>query len=242
VLAKCVRSSSLAVLIACFGVILLLGFKNFPGHEKLKRALLDRLVIVNALKNCSSLGNTKPGTVLYVLGGTQTSLMYKFKLAADLYHRGVGEKIILMSEPGITEYDPLLDRNLSNDEWAIRWLVDLKVPQKNIEIVVMKRGFFGTLSEAKGMRALAYERNYTHIILVTSSFHTRRTMTTFSRVFNDRGLTLSVYGVAEPIGLRGELYEYMKLLLYERFILPFYADWQSKERHLGVSTEMRLFA
>ncbi len=241
-LAKCVCLSLLAVLIACFGVILLLSIKSFPGHGKLKRALLDRLVIVNAMKNGSSLGNTKPGTILYVLGGTQISLVYKFKLAADLYHRGVCEKIIFMSEPGITEYDPQLNRNLTNDEWAIRWLVDLKVPQKNIEVVAMKRGFFGTLSEARGMRALASKRNYTHIILVTSSFHTRRTLTTFSRVFQDRGLTLSIYGVAEPIGLRGELYEYMKLFLYERIVLPFYDDRQSEEGHLSVPTEMRLFA
>jgi hypothetical protein len=221
---KYVLSLILICLVACLGLILLLGIKSFPGHEGLKRVLVDKLIIADALKDEGRpRGKTRPGSVLYVLGGTQTSLIYKFKIAADLYHRGLCEKIMLLSRPGITEYDPQLNRNLTNDEWAIRWLTDLKVPQKDIELVVMKRGFFGTLAEAKGIRAIASERNYTRIILVTSSYHMRRTLTTFSRVFKDRGKVLSIYGAAEPVLLRDMLYEYLKLILYERAVLPLYA-------------------
>jgi len=211
-------------IIAFLGLILLLGIKSFPGHEELKRVLLDRLVVVNALKEDRAWGKTRPGTVLYVLGGTQTSLIYKFKIAAYLYHRKLCDKIILLSVPGITEYDPQLNRNLTNDEWAIQWLIDLGIPQRSIEPVAMNRGFLGTLTEAKGMRAVASERNYAYIILVTSSYHTGRTLMTFSRVFKDRGVGLSIYGAAEPVLLRDMLYEYLKLILYKSIVLPLYSQ------------------
>lgn len=237
---KCVLSLILVGLIALLGSILLLSIKSFPGHEELKRSLLDRLVVADAQKDDGPRERKRPGTVLYVLGGDQTSLVYKFKIAADLQRRGLCEKIILLSKPGITEYVPQLNRNLTNDEWAIRWLTDLRVPQKSIEPVVMKEGFFGTLAEAKGMRAIASERNYTHIILVTSSYHTRRTLATFSKVFKDRVVNLSIYGAAEPVLLRDMLYEYLKLLLYESIVLPIYAH-QHYEGH-SAGPAMNLFS
>lgn len=232
---KYALSLILVGLIAFLGLILLLNIKSFPGHEELKRALLNRLVVVDALKDDGPREKRRPGTVLYVLGGTQTSLIYKFKIAADLYHRGLCEKIILLSRPGITEYEPELNRNLTNDEWALRWLTDLMVPKKNIEPGAMKKGFFGTLTEARGMRAIASERNYIHIILVTSSYHTRRALTTFSRVFKDRGVDFSIYGSAEPILLRDMLCEYMKLFLYDRIVLPLYARNKSVSLPLSIS-------
>jgi uncharacterized SAM-binding protein YcdF (DUF218 family) len=230
---KYALSLILVVFITFLGLILLFSIKSFPGHGELKRALLDKLVVVDALKDDEE--KSRVGTVLYVLGGTKTGLVYKFKIATALQRRGPCDKIILLSKPGITEYDPQLKRNLTNDEWAILLLTDLAVPRKSIEPVAMKEGFFETFTEAKGMRAILSERNYTHIILVTSSYHTRRTLTTFSRVFKDRGVGLSIYSAPEPVLLRDMLYEYMKLFLYERIVLPIYARNKSVSQPLSIS-------
>jgi hypothetical protein len=39
----------------------------------------------------------------------------------------VAYKILIMTEPGITEYSPDLDRNLTNDEWVVMKLISIGV-------------------------------------------------------------------------------------------------------------------
>ncbi len=159
-------------LILFLALWLFIPVESIPGYKELKHSLLGRLVVVYPLKNDGCQGKTKPNTVLYVLGGTQTSLIYKFKIVADLYHRGLCKKILLLSGPGMTEYDPLLGRNLTNNEWAVKQLAGRGIKKEDIELLSLEKGFFGTLTEAKGISDIAAKRRYERVILVTSPHHT----------------------------------------------------------------------
>lgn len=196
--------------------------ESVPGHKELKFLLMKRLIRVEPLTENSYNSTSKSTNILYVLGGSHKSLKKKFKTAADLYSRGLCEKMLLLSEPGITEYDPLLGRNLTNDEWAINKLVDLGVKKEDIEPILLKKGVFGTFTEAKGISDIALKRGYNHLILVTSSYHTMRTWVTFSKLLDGSGVTLYIYASDESVGLRHILLEYVKLKCYESILLPAY--------------------
>lgn len=209
----------LAVFIASLGLTLFLRPEFLPVRQKLSDILLSRLIAAKPLQNEQDREKADAQTLLYVLGGSQTSLNYKFKIAAGLYQSGFSPKITTMSVPGISQYDPKLKRNLTNDEWAIRTLNELGVPLEAIELVTMNEGFFGTLTEAKELKNIVSEGKNTTLILVTSNYHTVRTLLTFSKILHEKKLKFAIYGANEPVYLRSLLYEYMKLLLYREIIL-----------------------
>ena len=129
-----------------------------------------------------------------------------------------------MSVPGITEFDPSLGRNLTNDEWAIKQLTGFGVSKEDVEQVSLKKGPLGTFTEAKDISEIASKRGYKRLILVTSQYHTKRTWITFSKMSENRNITLSIYPANDPVGLHSLLYEYLKLVLYKNIVLPYYAE------------------
>ncbi len=157
--------------------------------------------------------------IIYVLGGSQKSLEYRFKIAASLYKNCQAHKILIFSRPGITEYDPLLGRNLTNNEWAIRRLEELGVQKEYIEPLSIKYVFFGTLAEARRVSREVINRNYDVLILVTSSYHTKRVFESFSNYLNNKGISVFTYSSDDSPELWGLFLEYFKLLLYRNIIL-----------------------
>ncbi len=198
--------------------------ESIPLHNELKAYLIKQLTRVNTLPDNVHEGPTNSDTVIYVLGGSQKSLKMRLKTAADLYQQGFSNRILLLSEPGITEYDLSLGRNLTNDEWSLKQLAGHSVKRKDIELVSFKKEFFGTLREAKGLSEISALRGYKHVILVTSQYHTKRTWITFARMFKNRNITLSIYAADDPVRLRSLLYEYLKFVLYKNIFLPFYTE------------------
>ncbi len=213
-----------------FGVLAMLSvsclfllIENIPGHKELDHFLMKRLIRNQPAIVASRTLTSRSDNVAYVLGGSQHSLVARFQTIAALYHHGLCDKILILSNPGITEYEPLLDRNLTNDEWAVNKLVTLGVKKVDIEPVPFRKGFWGTLSEAEGVADLAASRDYRHIILITSQYHTARTWLTFSRAMERQNTTLFIYGSNDDIELPGHFIEYLKLLLYRNFVIPLYS-------------------
>ncbi|HDL01052.1 MAG TPA: hypothetical protein ENH23_02340, partial [candidate division Zixibacteria bacterium] len=136
---------------------LFLTVETIPGHKELKIALMERLVRIEHVPDTSYKSPSNSNNVIYVLGGSQDSLNNKFKTAADLYRRGVCKKILFLSRPGITQYDALPGRNLTNDEWVMKRLVALGVKKEDVEPVSLKKGFFGTFTEAKGVSDIVFK-------------------------------------------------------------------------------------
>ncbi len=200
--------------------VLFIRAETFPGHKELYRLLIGELTKVEPLPETSSISSpAQSDNVVYVLGGSQNELIRKIGTAAELYHHGLCKRILSLSRPGITEYDHHLHRNLTNDEWFIKTLANSGVKKEDIELVTLKRRFFGTLTEAKSIADTASQRGYTHLVLVTSPYHTMRTWLAFSKYVNGRGIALSIYASNYHATLSELIFEYFKLLLYRDNLL-----------------------
>ncbi|MDL1962446.1 MAG: YdcF family protein [Deltaproteobacteria bacterium] len=118
---------------------------------------------------------------MYVLGGSQTNLEFRYKTASELYHKGICKGIWILSRPGITECSVFLGRNLTDNEWSILKLKELGVPDDCIEPIEVKKRFFGTFTEAKGISSLIKKRGYKSLLLISSPEHLYRAEISFDK-------------------------------------------------------------
>lgn len=188
-------------------------------RAELKQYLREHLTKTRPISEYAFCASGDRAGMLYVLGGSQESLQAKLVVAANLYHRGVSTKIVVFSNPGITEFDPLLGRNLKNDEWVIKKLTTRGVRITDIDLVHIGRGIFGTLTEARAVTGIAAERGCRRMILVTSSHHSKRTWMSFSKFLQGSGIDLYLYSSTENTQLVGLLLECAKLVLYKTILL-----------------------
>lgn len=207
--------------IALLAISLFLSLERMPGRQALEALLLAQLDSpASAIQLWS--GPRPEHAIIYVLGGSHVGLERKFEITGELYRRAGGLPVLLLQEPGITEYNDLLGRNLTNREWAVRSLEAQGVRKEQIETIPLPRGkLFGTLSEARMLRDQSLRRGYKEIFLVTSRYHARRTWRTFSTVFgSDRNVVLYLSEANEAANLKQLLVEYAKNLLYDVIVLP----------------------
>lgn len=198
---------------------LFLTVQSFPGHGALNSWLLERLVSIEPLPDDFDKLHPHSKKVIYVLGGSQKSLKRRLKTAAELYHKGEARNILILSRPGITEYDPLLGRNLTNDEWSVKNLEKLGVNKEDIEPLPLKYGFFGTLTEAQEVSQEVVNKGYDVLILISSPYHTTRVRESFSKYLKDSGINVFVCQSDDYPHLWGLLFEYFKLILYKNMLL-----------------------
>jgi len=158
--------------------------------------------------------------VAYVLGGTQDSLIYKWRTVGRLYAEGKVRKILVLHRPGITEYSPVLGRNLTNDEWATGKLKEEGVAVENVEFIPVPPATFDTFPEARVISSLVRSRRVKRLILVTSRHHTERVRISFSHFNVDNAFESYIYGSEERVGIIELLGENLKLRMYRYIILP----------------------
>jgi len=159
-------------------------------------------------------------SVAYVLGGTQDSLSFKWKTVARLYAERKVRNILILHKPGITEYSPVLGRNLTNDEWAIGKLKEEGVAAEAVEFVSVPPAIFDTFAETRVISALARSRRVDRLVLVSSTHHTRRVWLSFSHFNTDNAFESYIYGSEERASLSELLLENMKLGFYRYFVFP----------------------
>ena len=188
---------------------------NSASHFRadLKHLLSDELIRINPPS-----ADTKVD-VLYVLGGSQKSLKFKFKTAADLYHKRICKRILIVSRPGKTEYSVSLGRNLTNDEWSLLKLKEFGVPAEDVEAIKIKEGFFGTYSEAKGISSLIKSRGYKSLLLVSSSYHTHRVKISFDNFLKNQNASLLIQGSDAKVFLKDLIVEFVKLKIYQYLLV-----------------------
>jgi len=185
----------------------------YGSKTELKQYLLSQLTHIETV----SQGTTCDAA--YVLGGSPPSLFLKFKKVALLYRQGKCRKILVLHRAGITEYKPKLKRNLTNDEWTIAELEKLGIPSQSIQLVKIKKGFFGTYTEAKTLSALVEKRGYRSLLLVTAPHHTRRALASFEYFLRGYPVKLYVEESREKAGLHELALEFLKLQIYRRFLV-----------------------
>ena len=162
-------------------------------------------------------------TLIYILGGNQDSLLPRFTRASGLYRRGVAGKIHVLSRPGITEFNPELRRNLTNDEWSAVELEKLGIARKDVVPVRVEPFVFGTLAEARRVSGLMRETGCRRLVLVSSFYHTRRSFDSFRAFLSGDPVDIYIYGAVVPAGFFDLAVENFKLLVYDRLLIPAYA-------------------
>jgi uncharacterized SAM-binding protein YcdF (DUF218 family) len=197
---------------------------NHWMYNSLLYSLTMKLVMEKPVPAGFSKQESKTTMLIYVLGGNQESLISRFRKASSLYHQGLSKKILILSRPGITEFNQELGRNLTNDEWSIRELEKLNVRKEDIEPAFVKKRIFGTLSEAMDLSDIVRKKGCRRLILVTSNYHTRRVFTTFSKYASNNSLEIFIYGSNDTTGLGDLFIEYFKLLMYNNFAIPAYTE------------------
>ena len=215
-----------ALFVFLFSAIWLNSTSSGAFRTDLKHLILDELIDINPPSAGSKVD------AIYVLGGSQTSLEHKYKTASELYHKGICKRIWILSRPGITEYSVSLGRNLTNNEWSILKLTEFGVPTECIEPIKVKKGFFGTFSEAKGISSLIKRQGYKSLLLISSPEHLYRAEISFDNFLKDQNTTIyacpvksgfyltGVEGSGESdVLLRDLLVEFIKLKVYQYLLV-----------------------
>lgn len=157
---------------------------------------------------------------IYILGGGQDSLGFKYRTAGRLWAAGAAGKVLVLHRPGITEYSPALGRNLTNDEWSAMKLKEAGVPADRLEFVTVPPASFDTFAEARAVSSLARSRGVKRLLLVSSPHHMKRTWLSFSHFDADNTFDMYTYGSGERAGFIELLIEHLKLLVYRYIAIP----------------------
>ena len=110
----------------------------------------------------------KPADVIIALGGD--ALCWRERQAAELYHRGMGRKIIVSGIP--------FAWGGNTGEAKQRYLVCRGVPAADVVVLKEARN---TRAEAVQLAELMQERGWHSATVVTAPFHSRRAMFTIER-------------------------------------------------------------
>ncbi len=132
---------------------------------------------------------------ILVLGGSSAYLERTHE-AAQLFKNGVAPKIYLTNDGGQGGWNRQEQRNPFFYERA-RWeLLAQGVPAEAIE--VLPEIVEGTQDEAILFQKTIRERNLKSVLLVTSAYHTRRTLSTFETVLHKTSDAVEI-GIASPV-------------------------------------------
>lgn len=166
----------------------------------------------------------QPGDTLdaiYIMGGAPPSLWRHFLAASEMYRvNGIRSSILVLGHGDeIMGYNVKLGRTLTRDEWAIENLTRMGVPRSLVEIVDVKSGFFGTLSEARTLSKLFRERQYRRVAIVSSPYHSRRVRLCFSSYLRNSEVEVHYVGSDGTFLLRNSMTELFKVVVYRIMLL-----------------------
>ncbi|HEX8736938.1 MAG TPA: YdcF family protein [Pyrinomonadaceae bacterium] len=116
---------------------------------------------------------------ILVLGGSAT-FIERTQKAAELFQKGISPKILLTDDGGQAGWAQAEQRNPKFVELARKSLIEQGVPAEKIEI--LQPPVEGTIDEARVFTGKARAENLKSVLLVTSAYHTRRALWTFTKV------------------------------------------------------------
>jgi len=131
---------------------------------------------------------------ILVLSGSSVYIERTHK-AAELYKQGIAKKVLLTDDGGFAGWSQKEQRNPPFVYLAQQELIAQGVSKEDIEILLPQVS--GTIWEARNLRTKVDEEDWKSIVLVTSSYHTKRTLNTFSEVLEER-VDLGIF--ASPTG------------------------------------------
>jgi len=132
---------------------------------------------------------------ILILSGSSVYLERTQK-AALVYRQGIAPKILLTDDGGLAGWSKTEKRNPKFVEVARNNLIAEGVPAENIEI--LEPQVSGTIYEAEVLRDKLEQTGWKSVLLVTSAYHTRRSLWTFERVLANRAVEIGI--VSSPTG------------------------------------------
>lgn len=119
---------------------------------------------------------------ILVLAGSSV-YVERTEKAAELYKQAVAPRIFLTDDGERGGWSRAERRNFPFVELARKSLIENGVPAEAIEI--LPGAVDGTKSEADALRRKVAASNLSSVLLVTSAYHSRRTLRTFEKTFGE---------------------------------------------------------
>jgi uncharacterized SAM-binding protein YcdF (DUF218 family) len=152
--------------------------------------LLTRYAQLFAVNN-----GTGGADALVVLAG---GILTRLPRAVELHGQGYAPRIVLTQQ---RHHYPEL-RHVCGDEWLVApsVLEELHAPVTPVYLPSLKPGgVTSTFDEAYDLRDYCRKNRFQRIIIVTDSFHTRRALYAFQKVFNGTGIRVEAMGAQNCI-------------------------------------------
>jgi uncharacterized SAM-binding protein YcdF (DUF218 family) len=126
---------------------------------------------------------------IVVMSGSATYIE-RADWAAKLYREGRAPIIVLTNDSLISGWDRVQERNPYFYELAVRELQKRGVPESKIQIVPDIA--LGTYEESLGLRDYASARKLQRLLIVTSAYHTRRTLWSMRHACVGSGIEIGI--------------------------------------------------
>ena len=112
----------------------------------------------------------------------------------ELYQDGVAPRILLTNDGIIGGWSEKYQRNLYQVERAREYLLERDIPAEAIAVLgfIESGSYFDALNTR---RYVERDDSIRSLLVVSSHYHTRRTLWTFERVFSDSGVKIGVYPI-----------------------------------------------
>nr|WP_224746745.1 YdcF family protein [Pelovirga terrestris] len=138
--------------------------------------------------------------VIVVMAGERR---LRLPAVAQLYHQGLSERIYLANDGMFSSWSSKHQRNLYEVEWAREFLLEQGVADDAIAMLdyTASGSYFDALHAAQAIRA---DNAISTVLVVTSDYHTRRTLWCFNRVLDGSDIRIGVYPV--PVNPDSEQY------------------------------------
>lgn len=134
---------------------------------------------------------------IFILGGSST-YVERNQQAALAFKQGIASKVFLTNDGQKSGWNKKEQRNPYYVEKARSELIAQGVPEAAIEI--LPGTVYGTQDEAELFAKTFQERNLHSVLLITSAYHSRRTLWTFEREAARNNLPVEIGIESAPAG------------------------------------------
>lgn len=129
---------------------------------------------------------------IVVLGGS-ANYRERSREAAKLMLEGRAPRVLITNDNMTGPWSSVDQRNLFFYERSLKVITNAGVPANSVEVLMQPVS--STQEEAELVRQYAAEHRLNSVLIVTSAYHSRRALWTFSRAFRDTGIRIGLINV-----------------------------------------------
>lgn len=143
---------------------------------------------------------------LVVMAG---SMSERLPAAVRLFREGISPEILLTNDGILSAWSDEQHRNLFHVEWAESELLGMQIPRK--AIVKLAYTSSGSIYDALNSRTEIIAKGIHSIIIVTSDYHSRRSLWIFEKVLRGHPVTVGVYPAKSAVSTSSDFTKFLEL-------------------------------